>query len=147
VPTWQPFQPIFGGGDVVQRAELARRLLAVSRIANGTVALVAPAVLARRIRPPLEEAAAQYPFRLFGVRAIVTGVGLVVAPGLERQAPEIPVLIHASDVVAVVLAARSSAVSPGFARAAGAMSTVNTLLAVVAWSAARHQRPASRSRV
>jgi hypothetical protein len=110
----------------------AARLLAAIRIANGSIALLAPGVFARRTGAPSVEAAARYPFRLFGARAILNGCELMWPAGTNQWTHQATVLLHASDLTAAVLAARRGDVSPGFARRTVALSALNTALAVLA---------------
>jgi hypothetical protein len=79
--------------------------LAGVRIVNGTLGLVAPALLIRRLDPDHEPSpAAVYAFRLFGIRTLLLGIDLLVRPEAEvRHALRQGVVIHGSDVATVVL--------------------------------------------
>lgn len=109
---------------------IARRLLAAIRIANGSVALLAPGRLAERLgADPAENPALLYAFRMFGVRTVLMGRNLLRGDAdAIRAAP----LIHASDTIAAALAAASGKLP----RRAGiliiAISALNTVLALVA---------------
>lgn len=83
----------------------ARHGLAGVRIVNGTLGLVAPALLIRRLDPDHEPSpAAVYAFRLFGIRTLLLGIDLLVRPEAEvRHALRQGVVIHGSDVATVVL--------------------------------------------
>ena len=83
----------------------ARHGLAGVRIVNGTLGLVAPPLLIKRMDPDGEPSpAAVYAFRLFGIRTILLGLDLLVRPedDVQRELRQ-GVVIHASDVVTVVL--------------------------------------------
>ena len=109
---------------------LARRLLGAIRIANGSVALFAPAALAGRLgADPAESPALLYAFRMFGVRTVLIGRDLFRGePRALRAAP----LIHASDTVAAALAAASGKVPRRAGLLITAISALNTVLALAA---------------
>jgi hypothetical protein len=121
------------------------RLLAAIRIVNGGIALFAPTVFARQMHASSAEGAVQYPFRLFGVRALVNGVELLNPDVAGRWLPEVTVIVHASDLVAATVAGRRGEVSPEFARRTMALSGLNTVLAVVSWVLTRRRAPLSGS--
>jgi hypothetical protein len=106
----------------------ARRLLAGIRILNGTLALLAPARLARGLgADPAASPGLLYALRMFGVRTVVIGRDLMRGePGAVRAAP----LVHASDTVAAALAAASGKVPRRTAVLITAISALNTLLAL-----------------
>jgi hypothetical protein len=114
------------------------RLLAAIRIANGAIALLTPGVFASRMGSSSGEAAARYPFRLFGVRGVLTGCEMLWPRAGEGHTHEVAVLVHGSDLTAAVLAARRRDVSRSFASKTIALSALNTGLAV--WGLARHRR-------
>ena len=74
----------------------ARLALATIRLVNGTLALVAPNTLLRRLgADPNANKVAIYPMRMFGIRTVVLGVQLLIdAPSPE--ADRFGVLIHAT---------------------------------------------------
>src|SRR5918998_5635761 len=79
----------------------ARCALAVIRIVNGAIALVAPSVIVKRFGEiPGESAAAIYGLRLFGVRTVLIGADLVTqrGPSLVHVTSQ-AVVIHASDTM------------------------------------------------
>ena len=79
--------------------------LAAIRILMGTLGLVAPATLIKRMEPDgTQSPAAVYAFRLFGIRTILLGLDLLVRPDDEVQRElRQGVVIHASDVATVVM--------------------------------------------
>lgn len=83
----------------------ARQGLAGVRLAMGTLGLVAPDLLIKRMEPVGEPSpAAVYAFRLFGIRTILLGIDLLVRADDEVQRElRQGVVIHLSDVVTVVL--------------------------------------------
>lgn len=109
---------------------LARRLLAAIRIANGSVALLAPARLAERLgADPAESPALLYALRMFGVRTVLMGRNLLRGdPDAIRAAP----LIHASDTIAAALAAASGKLPRRAGILITAISALNTVLALAA---------------
>jgi hypothetical protein len=112
---------------------VARVLLACIRLVIGAAALIAPGFLARQIGV---DAAANpgilYVFRMFGIRTVLIGVELLVQTGeRRREAVQRAVVIHASDTLAAVLAARSSNFPSG-GRGIVLISALNTLLALIA---------------
>jgi len=106
----------------------ARRLLAAIRIANGSVALLAPERLAARLgADPAESPALLYALRMFGVRTVLIGRDLLRGkPDAIRVAP----LIHASDTIAAALAAASGKVPRRAGILIVAISALNTVLAL-----------------
>ena len=115
----------------------ARRTLAVVRLANGTLGLLAPQLLVKRLGvDPASNTAAYYPFRMFGIRTIVLGVDLLTMRDEElRRASATAVLIHSVDTVAAAVAGLRGDVPAKAARLTTAISAVNTLLALVSWFA------------
>lgn len=116
-----------------RRREYARVLLATIRLLNGLLALLAPGFLARRIGvDPEANPGITYVFRMFGVRTVLIATDLLVQTGERRaEATRRAPLIHASDTVAALLAARSRRFPKG-GRGIVAISALNTLLAVLA---------------
>jgi len=119
--------------------EVARITLAGIRIANGSTALFAPSVLARQLGvEPRESQAVQYAFRLFGIRTLLLGVELLLPEGEVRTASlRVAPAIHASDTVSAALAGLTRQIPVRPAVTATAISAVNTVLALVAWSGER----------
>lgn len=120
-------------------AVVALKTLGVIRLANGMLALLAPGRLITSFgADPAENGAAVYALRLFGVRTIVLGVELLVAD--ERSAGDAlryAVPIHASDTASAAIAGLTGAIPRRAAVTGTAISSLNTLLAVVASRGAR----------
>ena len=112
----------------------ARLALATIRLVNGTLALVAPNALLRRLgADPDVNKVAIYPMRMFGIRTIVLGVQLLIdAPSPE--ADRFGVLIHATDAATAITAGVRRELPPRVAAMTSMISLINTGLAVViAW--------------
>lgn len=115
-------------------SDRARMALAVIRLINGSVALVAPRLLIGRMDsadPP--SPAAVYAFRMFGIRTVLIGRELLVEDGLARaravaQAP----LIHATDLGTATLLTLTRRVSVRRGLPLIGISALNTFLAVQA---------------
>ena len=115
----------------------ARLALATVRLVNGTLALVAPGTLLRRLgADPNANKVAIYPLRMFGIRTIVLGVQLLIDDP-SPQTAKFGVLIHGTDAAAAITAvvaglrrqlpARVAVVTAG-------ISLTNTALAlIIAW--------------
>lgn len=112
------------------RREIARIILACIRLVNGVAALVAPKLLLRNLGvDPNTNPAALYALRMFGIRTVVIGAELLLATGEVRaQSLRTAVVIHASDVGAALFAG----LPPRGRRTAALISTVNTVLAILA---------------
>ena len=115
---------------------VARTALGGIRLVNGALALVAPAVIQKRLGDPAPDrnAAAIYGLRMFGVRTVVLGADLIRLRGealrhTVRSAP----LIHASDTATVLLLHRKKQLPPEMARPLALISGLNTVLAVTAF--------------
>jgi hypothetical protein len=122
----------------------AMRALAVIRLVNGGLGLLAPNVLVRRLGvDPRQQPVANYPFRMFGIRTIVVGSDLLVLRGsqLERAVQQ-AVVIHGCDTASALLGGVRGEVSRRTAVMTTAVSAANTMLAVAAlrgrvWERAR----------
>jgi hypothetical protein len=112
----------------------ARYALAGIRLVNGTAALVAPALLLRRLGvDPQANPAAFYALRMFGIRTVVLGAELLLLDGDELdRSLRTGVLIHASDVLAAATAGATHRLPARSAMVATLISTVNVGLAVAA---------------
>jgi hypothetical protein len=112
----------------------ARLALAAIRLVNGTLALLAPNTLLRRLGadPDVNEVAI-YPMRMFGIRTIVLGVQLLVdAPSPETE--RFGVVIHASDAATAITAGIRRQLPPRVAVVTAGISLTNTALAlIIAW--------------
>ena len=112
----------------------ARLALATIRLVNGTLALVAPNTLLRRLgADPDANKVAVYPMRMFGIRTVVLGVQLL-AGHRSPEADRFGVLIHASDTATAFTAGLRRQLPPRVAILTTGISLTNTVLAVViAW--------------
>jgi hypothetical protein len=108
-------------------------VLAVIRIVNGVVGLVAPQLFITRFDPGARpSAAAIYAFRLFGIRTVLIGLDLLGdGPHVPRAVRAAP-LIHGSDVATVVALGVRGAIPPDTAKVTTAISALNLLLAIAA---------------
>jgi hypothetical protein len=130
------------GGSAVRAAIVARYSLGVIRLANGTIAFVAPGRLIKTFgKDPADNGAAVYALRLFGIRTIVLGLQLLVGRGeVLENALRYSVAIHASDAASAAVAGAAGHLPRKAAVTGVAISSVNTLLAIVA---TRGRRPHS----
>lgn len=112
----------------------ARLALATIRLVNGTLALVAPNALLRRLgADPNVNKVAIYPMRMFGIRTIVLGVQLLIDDP-SPEAARFGVLIHATDAATAITAGVRRELPPRVAAMTSMISLINTGLAVViAW--------------
>jgi hypothetical protein len=111
----------------------ARKALGVIRLVFGTLALTMPHVLVRRFPEEGPNAtAAEYAFRMFGVRTVVIGLELLLLKGTElERAAKIAPVIHGSDTVAAFLAARYGQLPKRMGTTLVAVSAFNTVLSVI----------------
>jgi len=112
----------------------ARLALASIRLVNGTLALLAPNALLRRLgADPAVNKVAIYPMRMFGIRTVVLGVQLLIdAPSPE--ADRFGVVIHATDAATAITAGVRRQLPPRVAVMTAGISLANTALAlVIAW--------------
>ena len=119
----------------------ARYALAVIRIINGGVGLLAPAVIIKRFgENPERSPAATYGLRLFGVRTVLIGADLITQRGkpLEHTSGQ-AVAIHASDTITAAMLGTSGHLRPRTAVPLTLISAVNTALAVAAWLYSHHE--------
>ena len=115
-------------------AKTARNALAAIRLVNGTAALVAPRLFARRLGiDPATSPAAPYLLRLFGVRTIVIGLDLVLLDNEgKHQAGQAALGAHASDLLAAVVAGMAGQLPRRAAITAAGISSLNLALAAAA---------------
>jgi hypothetical protein len=113
---------------------MARKVLAAVRLFNGTVAVLAPQILLRRLgADPQADRSGVYPFRMFGIRTVLIGVDLLTLRGEERRrATRLAVLIHATDTVSAAIAGLKGHLSPRAATVTTLISSGNTALAILA---------------
>jgi hypothetical protein len=116
--------------------EGARVLLALVRIVNGTLGLLAPSVTSRPLTESEDREArepAHYPFRLFGVRTVIIGAELLSKDGYVRErAVRLALPIHATDTMSAALGGLLGEIPPKSALRLTALSGTNTLLALLA---------------
>jgi len=112
----------------------ARVALAGIRLFNGVAALFVPATLARRLGvDPDANPAALYALRLFGVRTVLIGAQLLLRDsGVRAHSLRIAPVIHALDATAALIAGERGQLPRRAATTAALISTVNTVLAVIA---------------
>lgn len=115
-------------------ADAARVLLAGIRLANGSVALVAPSAFARRAGVDAETSpAALYALRLFGIRTVLIGADLLRRDPVARaQALRVAPVIHVSDLASAAIAGSQKQLPAKAARTAVAISGLNVALALLA---------------
>jgi len=121
----------------VVKADRARKMLALVRLVNGGIALVAPRWFLRTLGvDPDTNGPALYVLRLFGIRALWLGYQLLVAQGEELDAAvRSAALIHASDAGAAILAGVTGALPARAAATAAVTSSINTALSIAARTA------------
>jgi hypothetical protein len=119
----------------------ARYALAVIRIVNGAIALVAPSIIIKRFgETPGESAAAIYGLRLFGVRTVLIGADLVTQRGQPLlHTMTQAVVIHASDTLTAAGLGISGRLRPRMAIPLTLISGVNTVLATISWLVSKRQ--------
>jgi hypothetical protein len=111
----------------------ARVALAGIRILNGAAGLFAPRMLAGRLGVESAAGPMAYPFRMFGIRTILLGADLISRdPAVRRHAVRAAIVVHASDTVSALAAARSGALPRRAARMTTAISALNVVLAMLA---------------
>jgi hypothetical protein len=123
-------------GRTSRLGESARVLLAVIRIINGSLALLAPPVISRPLSEnpdPEAREPSYYPFRLFGVRTVIIGAELLSRdPEVRERAVRIALPIHATDTVSAALGGLLGEMPPRSSVRLTALSGTNTLLALLA---------------
>lgn len=113
---------------------VALRALAVIRLVNGVLGLLAPSFLVRRLgSDPANSTVAFYPFRMFGIRTVLLGSDLLLLRGddLER-AVKTALVVHGSDTVSAAVGGLRREVPGRTAVVTTAISATNTALAAVA---------------
>jgi hypothetical protein len=124
--------------DKARLGEAALKTLAVIRLVNGTLGLLAPGFLAKRTGTPPGDTAPYYAFRMFGVRTVVLGADLLLLKGeAGRRARVEAVLIHGIDTASATVGAIRGDLPARTARRTVAISAINTLLAVLTLRYAR----------
>jgi hypothetical protein len=118
-------------------ADGARIALAALRLFFGTLGLLAPQLLIRRIEGQnADSPAAVYAFRLFGIRTILLGRELLL-PGQELRSLNEAPLVHGADTITATLLTLGGHVPRRSGLSLVTVSAINTLLALVARTA-RH---------
>ena len=114
--------------------EYARITLAGIRLFNGVAALFVPATLVRQLGvDPDANPAALYALRLFGVRTVLIGAQLLLRDdGVRAHSLRVAPAIHALDASAALIAGERGQLPQRAATTAAMISTVNTVLAIVA---------------
>jgi hypothetical protein len=117
----------------VAGSEIARTLLGVVRLVNGTAALVAPERVAERLGVDPSNPALLYALRMFGIRNVLIGGELLVGDERVRaRAVRVAPVVHVSDTVAAALAAVSGRLPRRAAVLITCISAANTALALLA---------------
>jgi hypothetical protein len=131
-------------GQAARVGQAARWTLAVIRVINGGLALLAPGfIIGRFNEPPNPNGAALYGLRMFGIRTVLLGVDLATLSGEPlRRALREAVIIHATDTAAVALLGVTGRAKPRTVIPLALISLTNTTLAVTACLAQRAERKA-----
>jgi hypothetical protein len=109
----------------------ARIALATIRLVNGTMALLTPEMMLRRLgADPAANKVAIYPLRMFGIRTVVLGVDLL-AGGSMQQKGRVGVVIHATDAASAITAGLRRQLPARVALLAAGISVTNTVLAAI----------------
>ena len=121
-------------GKLDRAPDYTRITLAGIRLFNGVAALFVPATLARQLGvDPAANPAALYALRLFGVRTVLIGAQLLLRDGgVRAHSLRVAPAIHALDASAALIAGERGQLPRRAATTAALISTVNTVLAVVA---------------
>lgn len=112
--------------------DFARMLLGLVRLINGAIALFAPQIIIGRFDEDGRDVpVTRYALRMFGVRTVLIGLDLFRGVGPKRShAVKVAPVVHVSDTVAAVLAARSGKVARSTGALIVAISALNTLLSL-----------------
>lgn len=111
--------------------EVAWRALAAIMFANGTLAVVAPRFLVRRLGvDPSRQAGMLYVFRMFGIRTVFLAVDLVRLPDHRPRSLREGIVVHSTDASAAVVAGLLGQLPLRPALMVAGISTLNTILAV-----------------
>jgi hypothetical protein len=120
------------------RRDHARIALATIRLVNGTMALLAPEMMLRRLgADPAVNGVAVYPLRMFGIRTVLLGAELLT-DGSMQQKGQVGILIHATDAASAITAGLRRQLPARVAIVAAGISLTNTALAAII---ARPDRP------
>ena len=118
----------------MSRSELPVVALGLVRLANGLLALFAPALMLRALGSSQSDSPpATYILRMFGIRTVYLGLDLLAAsPAHRRDALQRAPVIHATDALAALTAGITRQLPPRSAATTVAISSVNLALALVA---------------
>ena len=109
----------------------ARIALAAIRLVNGTMALLNPEMMLRRLGvDPAANRVAIYPLRMFGIRTMVLGVDLL-ADGSLQEKGQVGVVIHATGAASAITAGLRRQLPARVALVAAGISLTNTALAAI----------------
>ncbi len=109
----------------------ARLALATIRLVNGTMALLTPEMMLRRLGAAQgTNEIAIYPLRMFGIRTVLLGVDLL-AGGPVQQKGRVGIVIHATDAASAITAGLRRQLPPRVAIVAAGISVTNTALAAI----------------
>jgi hypothetical protein len=109
----------------------ARIALAAIRLVNGTMAVLTPKMMLRRLgADPGANKVAIYPLRMFGIRTVVLGVDLL-AHGSAQRKGSVGVVIHATDAASAITAGLRRQLPARVALVAAGISLTNTALAAI----------------
>jgi hypothetical protein len=109
----------------------ARMALAAIRLVNGTMALLTPEMMLRRLgADPAANRVAIYPLRMFGIRTVVLGVDLLASGSLQQKG-RVGVVIHATDAASAMTAGLRRQLPARVALVAAGISLTNTALAAI----------------
>ena len=87
--------------------------------------------------------AAQYVFRMFGIRAVTIGLALLPDGPVRAASVRIAPVIHASDTASAAGAGLTRQIPARSAALVTAISALNTALALTAWAGQRRTRAAA----
>lgn len=123
--------------------ERAATVLGAIRLGNGLIALLAPALIVRRLHGRGANPAAPYLLRMFGIRTTLLGLDLLTGtPVARRRAIERAPLIHLTDTAAATAATLTGQLPLRTGITAVAISGVNLALALTARAQFRLARAA-----
>jgi len=113
------------------RRDHARIALATIRLLNGTMALLTPEMMLRRLgADPAVNGVAVYPLRMFGIRTVLLGAELLTDGPMQRKG-QVGILIHATDAASAIAAGLRRQLPARVAVLAAGISLTNTALAVI----------------
>ena len=113
------------------KGEFAWKALAGIMLVNGTLGIVAPRFLIRRlgVRPDLEPGMI-YVFRMFGIRTLFIAVDLVSRPNQRGNSLREGIAVHGLDSSAALVAAALGQLPWRPALMVAGISLLNTVLAI-----------------